>query len=33
MELYLKFFNEAYTDGVDQTQWESYRDAFNYTWR
>ena len=33
MELYLRFFNEVYTDGVDQTEWESYRDAFNYTWR
>ena len=33
MELYLKFFNEIYTDEVDQAQWENYRDNFVYTWR
>ena len=33
MELYLKFFNEVYTDEVDQAQWENYRDNFVYTWR
>jgi len=33
MELYLKFFNEAYQPGVDQTAWEEYRDNFAYTWR
>jgi hypothetical protein len=33
MELYLKFFNEAYEESVDQTTWEQYRDNFTYTWR
>lgn len=33
MELYLKFFHEAYQEGVDQTAWETYRDNFQYTWQ
>ena len=33
MELYLKFFNEAWRAGFDQAAWESYRDNFEYTWR
>ena len=33
MELYLKFFHEAYQQGVDQSAWETYRDGFTYTWR
>ncbi len=33
MELYLRFFNEAYVKDVDQTSWEEYRDNFTYTWR
>ena len=33
MELYLKFFNEAWRSGFDQAAWESYRDNFEYTWR
>jgi thioredoxin-related protein len=33
LELYLKFFHEAWKQGVDQTTWETYRDNFNYTWQ
>ena len=33
MELYLKFFNEAYRPGEGQAYWENYRDSFTYTWR
>ena len=33
MELYLKFFNEAWAAGFDQAAWETYRDNFEYTWR
>jgi thioredoxin-related protein len=33
MELYLKFFNEAYKENVDQAAWEQYRDNFTPTWR
>ena len=33
MELYLKFFNEAYQPGAGQEAWEQYRDSFEYTWR
>jgi len=33
MELYLKFFHEAYQPGAGQEAWEQYRDSFEYTWR
>ena len=33
MELYLKFFHEAYKPGAGQEAWEQYRDSFKYTWR
>lgn len=29
LELYLKFFAEKYADGVQQGQWEKYRDSFS----
>lgn len=33
LEMYLKFFAEHYTPGVQQAEWESYRDGFVRTFR
>lgn len=33
LELYLKFFKDAYQPNVDQGVWEKFRDNFSATWR
>ena len=33
LELYLKFFRDAYQPNVDQGVWEEFRDSFTATWR